>query len=780
MVRVAMGRVGRPREAAVPLLTGNSDAAYPGSGQSLQLTNARASVGSFIDPFGIVQTAGNNVIRFNNRKYVATNYVRNPRMLGARPGLISGTGLLPTFHSVFTNGGLTTEVIQSGVDSAGLPFIDIRYQGVATSAFYVGVFDSTAIPVVASQVVSTAVGVSLVGGTADGIASYAVGNRQVGGAGTVTSTAIALSPRTIRDMNVLTTTVSATGVFPAYLLNLVVGATVDAIIRMTAPDFEFGTGNPAITLPPVGTTGISNLWVGNRMLVEELRTNLTTAYALPTNNAVTPVAANDPNESPNARNMVPNAALSGHYSEATVSVAANVTIAYSVYLRAGNSTKARLNIFGTGNATLFADFTLTGVGSVTAVGVSAEYTTGGGTTVGAFITPFGPNWYRCSIIGIPDTAAITRLCRITLYDPTNTTTTFSGDAVATAITFAWNQIEVGSTVTSYIPTPAGSVTRQPDNISTPLTTINHLAGPTVTNLSKFSETFDTTVWSGLTPTNVIINSPQNVANARQYTVDNLSLQFTYQVHPVLPNTQYTFSVWVQLGTLAASEYTMAFRDDSNNVFIASDMLFPVTTAWSRQRYTIITPANCFLLRVNAFRKQPITGGTFNLWGAQLVIGSDPQQYVPTVATAVTQVVPKNGTSVIRFVPNMQSTDLQGILSLDGGSFSNRLVMYINQNSNTVIVLHFYAGVNTLFNGVGNINFDQENVIALAYTATDIRVSINGGAVVTFSGSLNLAALTTLYVGSLGIGGSPINAGFSDIKHYPVVLPDNLLRAVSTV
>lgn len=142
---------------------------------------------------------------------------------------------------------------------------------------------------------------------------------------------------------------------------------------------------------------------------------------------------------------------------AATTVTSGTAVTTSCFFKAhGTNTFAQLVIgnIGFSPASPFANFNLTGSGSVTA----GNYTS-------AFIQNYGNGWYRC---GFTTTAAGNgtagiNICPI-LASGTGRATTFTGDGVNGV--YAWGaQVETGSVPTSYIPTTTGSVTRNADLVN---------------------------------------------------------------------------------------------------------------------------------------------------------------------------------------------------------------------------------------------------------------------------------------------------------------------------
>lgn len=104
---------------------------------------SRASIGTYYDSNGVLQTAAANVKRvtynpanlmqepYDLLESAATNTVRNNTMQGASAG---SPGSTPTFWGIEGNGtnGLTRTVVQVGVED-GIEFMEIRYAGTATA-----------------------------------------------------------------------------------------------------------------------------------------------------------------------------------------------------------------------------------------------------------------------------------------------------------------------------------------------------------------------------------------------------------------------------------------------------------------------------------------------------------------------------------------------------------------------------------------------------------------------------------------------------------------------
>ncbi|QDK21155.1 hypothetical protein ES815_23715 [Leclercia adecarboxylata] len=193
------------------------------------------------------------------------------------------------------------------------------------------------------------------------------------------------------------------------------------------------------------------------LLIEEQRTNqalysqdLSNAY-WPKARVITTTGFSAPDGSNNAIKLIPNTeAASSHYISKPLSAVAGNAYVWSIFVKAGEYTKCRLNFSGSATTNnMSCDFDLiTG----TATGVTSE----GVPT----ITPLADGWFRVS--SKTEVYATSGVVNINIWIMEQNTTTFTGDGIKGL--YIWGaQFEQGATMTSFIPTTTATVTRAADD-----------------------------------------------------------------------------------------------------------------------------------------------------------------------------------------------------------------------------------------------------------------------------------------------------------------------------
>jgi len=254
----------------------------------------------------------------------------------------------------------------------------------------------------------------------------------------------------------------------------------------------------------------------------------------------------------------------------------------------------------------------------------------------ATATSVGNGWYRFTA-SATSTLSASGSFQVRLANSlSNTFNGYTGDGTSGA--FIWGaQLEIGSTATTYNPTTVKNLlgfSEQFDNAA--WTKSNSFIQ---TNLLTYSEQFDNAAWvygaNGVYTANTTI-SPIGSLTADTYTISGTT-NGTYQNVTVSASTQYTFSFYVKLGTLSASNFLIAIYNNTASSFIVADIVpsqTPTTSEWTRITYSFTTPVGCTSVRVYPFRNASISAGTFFIWGAQLVQGSVAGNYQQTTSSAL--------------------------------------------------------------------------------------------------------------------------------------------------
>lgn len=244
--------------------------------------------------------------------------------------------------------------------------------------------------------------------------------------------------------------------------------------------------------------------VSKGLLLEESRTNLlsysgpfsTNSYTdnvtISLANTTSPTGNTDGNLITSTQNGGSNIC----FIDYNISITANTTYTFSMFLKQGTSPRSAINLYYSGGTFVQA------VGTVTWSAIPT-YAVTGSTLATGNMQYYGNGWYRCYLSlnsGINNTSCTSRV-----YVRDQGTTNVSGETV-----YAWGrQTELGSFPTSYIPTFGATVTRAVDSATMSannfLSWYNQSQG-TFIRIMTINETangdpagvYGTTVWDGST------------------------------------------------------------------------------------------------------------------------------------------------------------------------------------------------------------------------------------------------------------------------------------------
>ena len=191
-----------------------------------------------------------------------TNVIRNNTNVGAVPGVLGITGVLPTNWSINALSGLTAEIVSTGTETGPgggtQNYIDIKLSGTATATNSVTIaFDTSTNPAAAATVGDTwtaSFGAKLQAGAMTGISPSIILHSRDGSGNLVDnlSTSISINS-TGRRFTRTGTFAGATAAFARALVVLTVanGTTVDGTIRFYMPQLE----EAATASAPIATSG---------------------------------------------------------------------------------------------------------------------------------------------------------------------------------------------------------------------------------------------------------------------------------------------------------------------------------------------------------------------------------------------------------------------------------------------------------------------------------------------------------------------------------------------
>jgi hypothetical protein len=233
-------------------------AAYAG-----RLATTRGGTALVLDAGGAFQPAAADTPRFNGSTQrllvegTRGNALRNPRAEGAAPGT---PGQLPTYWTASSQAGVALSVVGTGSEM-GLPYLDLRFAGTATSTGYLVITpeQSAALPAAAGQVWTGSVFFRMAAGSLAGIDSLRLRlQERLPGAGPATDVFVTptvgwqrgVTTRTLTDGNVA-------AVIYSILPYVTAGAVVDVTLRVAAPQLEMAAFASSPVLPPAGAPGAS-------------------------------------------------------------------------------------------------------------------------------------------------------------------------------------------------------------------------------------------------------------------------------------------------------------------------------------------------------------------------------------------------------------------------------------------------------------------------------------------------------------------------------------------
>jgi hypothetical protein len=379
---------------------------------------------------------------------------------------------------------------------------------------------------------------------------------------------------------------------------------------------------------------------------------------------------------------------------------------------------------------------------------------------------------------------------------------------ATSVDVAFAQVEFGDVATDYIATTTAAVSVGPVSGTPRLDYLGSDCGrlllePARTNLISYSESFNNGYWAGsggVTPNTAI--SPDGYQNA--------DTNASGGVYPAVPwggdaTATNTASIFAKANPSGASTLRIYFNRYGFGDAVYCDYNLTNGTA---SAVTFVGSAVSGTAKIenygNGWYRCILTGivstsaGTlsFNpindcyIWGAQVEAAAYATSYIPTLGTAVTRVADAAsrtsvssligqtaGTIYAEWTANNVATSGR-ILAIGDGTFANRIA--ILEDGGTVrVFISTSSVVQVDLSSLGS--YTGTHKIAVAYASNDLKVYIDGVAVVTQT-SLSVPPCSVVYVGTFedGTGTTPLGGGIAQALLFKTRLSNAQLAELTTL
>lgn len=150
------------------------------------------------------------------------------------------------------------------------------------------------------------------------------------------------------------------------------------------------------------------------------------------------------------------------------------------------------------------------------------------------------------------------------------------------------------------------------------------------NLFSYSEQFDIGIWNKTSITITTNNStaPNNLITADLITPTNADSYLRQVSLGALTNELYTASVYLKSATGANIFTSIRLRDVNSGAQQLENII--ITTEWQRFTVTFSVPSGANMQFWLGGSSTLSTGENLYMWGAQLVEGDEPKQYLPTI------------------------------------------------------------------------------------------------------------------------------------------------------
>lgn len=309
-------------------------------------------------------------------------------------------------------------------------------------------------------------------------------------------------------------------------------------------------------------------------------------------------------------------------------------------------------------------------------------------------------------------------------------------------------------------------------------------------------------WNNTGMTAVVANStdvtdPLGTKTATKLTTSNGSVKGCYEgAITVSASTSYTFSFYIQLGTLSNSDFAYAIYNETASSFIASGITATITpgpNGWYRVVNTFTTAVGQTALRVYVYRNNPATGGTFYIWGAQVEAGTFATSPIPTLSTTLqrnadvvtlTNPPPFGGVCTLfgkgtLVSPGNHPTNAS-LFGIDDLTFANDISLWSPAGGSTagfqLRVANVATNGNTAFVPTQGVSFK----LAGSFTAGRQAVTANGGTIATAAAAALPTNLPNCVIGGISGTAQSFNGYVERVALWQAnALPDTALQAITT-
>lgn len=484
----------------------------------------------------------------------------------------------------------------------------------------------------------------------------------------------------------------------------------------------------------------------------------------------------------------------------------------SFYAKAG--TASVVQVFRSGNASIFANFDLSN-------GVVGTFHA----SVSVSMVSVGEGWYRCSVYTALTTAGYVYFGIVSSPSSARNESNSSNGTV-----YLWGaQLEQRDQVTAYTPTTTQPITNYIPVLQTapagvPRFDHNPVTGESLgllveeqrTNVRTWSQQFDNAAWSknNLTVAANTIIAPdgtltgdkliENAVNSSHTVSGTISAAGTCTLSFYLKaaeRTRVSLTIYdVGAGTSYGTSFDLYSGVVGTNSAGSTATITPVGNGWFRCSVSraILGSGGPFTIFVsNAAGGNSYQGDGYSgiyIWGAQLEAGAFPTSYIKTEASQATRVADS---------AQMTGANFSSWYRQDEGTLFAEASLYARRNSGFETIIQMSSGVNNnaislgtqapdsyargisnLYGsiacdiGVGTIQKDKQFKAAFSYATNNFAVSSSNVNPTTDTSGGVPTGLNSAFFGRETVFDSPFAGHIRRIAYYPKRLSDAQLQALT--